>query len=149
MDEADMDYSNFETNDDESDIRSVKERLEHGALIHNLAHKIANGIEIESDLPELKKIKSFIEDLKANELKSEIDFLYPKDDQIIRGTIDLLAFCNDRIEVIDYKTDTNKNYIQKYKIQIEVYKEVVKSIYKDKKVTGKIYFVKLDEVVTV
>lgn len=149
MDEADMDYSNFETNDDESDIRSVKERLEHGALIHNLAHKIANGIEVESDLPELKKIKSFIEDLKANELKSEIDFLYPKDDQIIRGTIDLLAFFNDRIEVIDYKTDTNKNYIQKYKIQIEVYKDVVKSIYKDKKITGKIYFVKLDEVVPV
>ncbi|MEO6695503.1 MAG: UvrD-helicase domain-containing protein [Ignavibacteria bacterium] len=148
MDEADMDFGNFEPND-ENDLRTVKERLDHGALVHNLAHKIAGGIEVESDLPELIKIKTFLEDLKANELKSETDFILPKDDQIIRGTIDLLAFYDDRIEVIDYKTDTNKNYIQKYKIQIDVYKDVVKSIYKDKKVSGKIYFIELDEIVLV
>jgi ATP-dependent helicase/nuclease subunit A len=126
-------------------MTSRSEAFEYGNQIHNIAQKLANGFEINSDLDDVNRIKKIISNLKANELKSEVDFLFPKDEKIIRGTIDLLAFYDDRIEVIDYKTDRNKNYLENYKIQVEIYKDVVRSIYKDKKVIGKIFFVRLNE----
>ncbi len=126
-----------------------KESLEKGILIHQIAHKLANKAKADSDLEEIKQLKKFLSKLKANELKTEVDFLFPKEDKVIRGTIDLLAFYDDRIEVIDYKTDKNKKYLEKYKVQVGIYKDVIKNIYKDKQVNGKIYFIGLDEVLSV
>jgi len=149
MDEVKLKFDKRANSEDELATKSVEDRVNFGLQIHNAAHKIANGLDVETSSEEIKRMKKFINALKADELKSETDFLFPKDDKIIRGTIDLIAFYDDRIVVIDYKTDTNKNYLEKYKIQIEVYKDVVKSIYKDRKVTGKIYFLSLDEVVEI
>ncbi|MGB4852276.1 MAG: PD-(D/E)XK nuclease family protein, partial [Ignavibacteria bacterium] len=80
--------------------------------------------------------------------KSEVDFLMPdiESGNIIRGTIDLIAFYKDRIEIFDYKTDKNKNNLEKYKMQLSVYKKALKEIYKDKKLIAKIFFVSLDEI---
>ncbi|MFZ1460107.1 MAG: PD-(D/E)XK nuclease family protein, partial [Ignavibacteria bacterium] len=61
-------------------------------------------------------------------------------------TIDLIAFYKDRIEIFDYKTDKNKNNLEKYKMQLSVYKKALKEIYKDKKLIAKIFFVSLDEI---
>jgi len=149
MDEVNIKFEKMTEVKDEFALRSLTNSFDFGLQIHSAAHKIASGLEVDVSSEEIKKIKRFIGGLNANELKSETDFLYPKDDTIIRGTIDLMAFYDDRIEVIDYKTDINKNYLPKYKVQIEIYKEVVKSIYNDKEVTGKIYFVELDEVVNI
>ena len=144
-DENENDFSKMKKNSSFTD----KNKFEFGLMIHNIANKIANGIEIESEIKEVNRIKKFIIELKANELKSEVDFLYPEKEKIIRGTIDLLAFYDDRIEVIDYKTDSDKIFLEKYKIQIGVYRDVIKSIYKNKEVIAKIYFVGLDEVIIV
>ncbi|MBK8550188.1 MAG: UvrD-helicase domain-containing protein [Ignavibacteria bacterium] len=129
--------------------RASTEAMDHGVMIHQLAHRLANKVKVDSDNEEIKKLKKFISKLRANKLRTEVDFLYPKDDKVIRGTIDLIAFYDDRIEVIDYKTDRNKKYLEKYKIQVGIYKDVIKNIYKDKAVTGKIYFIGLDEVLSV
>lgn len=140
----------IEKADKESDSLILKtEAIEIGNRIHNIAQKIANGFKIDSDVIEVKRLQKFIGGLKATELKTETDFLFPKENRIIRGTIDLIAIYEDRIEVIDYKTDKNKNNLENYKIQIGIYKEVVKSIFKGKKVNGKIFFVSLDEIVEV
>lgn len=133
-----------------TDTRSVLskgEALAYGSKVHQLAHKLANGYGIDTEVEVVNKIKNFIKELNANELRSEVDFILPKGNEIIRGTIDLIAFYDDRIEVIDYKTDTNKRYLDKYQIQLGLYKEVIQSLFKDKKVVGKIFFVTLGEVV--
>ncbi|MEO8446473.1 MAG: 3'-5' exonuclease, partial [bacterium] len=130
-------------------VKAGKDALEFGNSIHKAAHRIASGVDTPVKTIELKRVKDFIEDLKARELKSEVDFIFPRGDEVIRGTIDLLAFYDDRIEVIDYKTDKNKSNLEKYRIQMSVYKDVVKSIYPDKKITGKIFFVCVDEVVEI
>ncbi|MEO8210008.1 MAG: 3'-5' exonuclease, partial [bacterium] len=135
--------------DESISLISRPDAVEFGIRIHNIAHKIANGFELDSQIEEVVNIKKFILSLNAKELKSEVDFLLPKKNEVIRGTIDLLAFFDDWIEVIDYKTDKTKKNIEKYKIQLEIYKEVVKSIYKEKKVTGKIFFVSLNEVIEI
>ncbi|MDQ3020897.1 MAG: ATP-dependent helicase [Bacteroidota bacterium] len=132
---------------EQSSLISRPDAIEYGIRVHNIAHKLANGFELDLEIEEVKNIKKFISGLNPLELKTETDFLFPKDDEVIRGTIDVLAIYSDRVEVIDYKTDKNRNYLDRYRVQIEIYKEVVKSIYKDKKVTGKIFFVSLNEVI--
>ncbi len=101
----------------------------------------SKGTELTSEVDEINRIKKFIRDLKADELKAEIDFLYPKGNNVIRGTIDLLAFYGDRIEIIDYKTDKSRKYENIYKVQLEIYRDVIKEIYKDKSFKEKEDFV--------
>lgn len=126
---------------------SLKKRYEFGLKIHIAAQRIANGIEVESDLPEIKRIKKYISGLNADELRAEVDFLMPDDESgnMIRGTIDLIAFYKDRIEITDYKTDRNKSNLEKYKMQLSLYKKALEEIYPDKKITGRIFFVCMDE----
>lgn len=149
MDEVKLKFAKMADNKDDFAVRPLEERIRFGLQIHNSAHKIANGIEVDDYCDEITSIKKFIKNLNAIRLKSEVDFLFPKDDKMIRGTIDLLAIYDDEIIVIDYKTDANKNYLERYKVQIGIYKDVVKNIYPEKKVTGKIYFLAADEVIEV
>ncbi|HMQ67805.1 MAG TPA: UvrD-helicase domain-containing protein [Ignavibacteria bacterium] len=124
-----------------------KSRFEFGRIVHEAANKIANGVEIKSEIDEINRIKNFIDSLNAKELKPEIDFLYPKEDKVIRGTIDLLAIYDDRIEIIDYKTDRSRKNEDKYRIQLGIYKDVIKELYKEKKVICKLYYVRLNETI--
>ncbi|HMS65032.1 MAG TPA: UvrD-helicase domain-containing protein [Ignavibacteria bacterium] len=153
MEEINADNLITEIDKKENSVNLEKKSLEFGLMIHRIANRLANGISVDSELPETGKIKKYLAGLNAYELKAEVDFLYPDNENgsnsIIRGTIDLLAFKEDEIIVIDYKTDSSKNNLEKYKLQLSIYIKVVKSIYKDMKVRGEIYFVCLDEVVAV
>ena len=143
------------TDEDFQDIKlshipkSKGSRYEYGISFHRLAQKLASGAEVKSTDELVTRIKKFINELEADETRTEVDFLYPRGNEIIRGTIDLLAFYDDRIEVIDYKTDANKNNLEKYRLQIGIYKEVIQKIYADKDVVGKLYFVRLDQIIEI
>lgn len=151
MEEIDFTKDVDQINQKDFSVNFEKRGLDFGLRIHNIANRIANGIKVDTELKEAERIEMFIENLKADELKAEVDFIYPdkKTGKTIRGTIDLLAFYEDRIEVIDYKTDSSKSNLERYKLQLEIYMNAVKSIYKDKNVSGKIYFVSLDEIVSI
>ena len=152
MEEIPEDKSEDEiTNADELNTYDLlkNKRFEFGKIVHEAANKIASGVELNSDIKEINSIEKFIKGLNANELKAEIDFLFPKGDTVIRGTIDLLAFYDDRVEIIDYKTDKSRKYESKYKIQLGIYRDVIKEIYKEKNIICKLYYVRLDETVEI
>lgn len=123
--------------------------FEYGNRIHLIAQKLAMGYESETGIEEINRLKNFINNLNAQELKTEVDFIYPKGNDVIRGTIDLLAFYDNTIEVIDYKTDKTRKGLDKYMIQIKIYMELVEKVFPRKKVKGKLFFVRLNEVVEV
>jgi ATP-dependent exoDNAse (exonuclease V) beta subunit len=87
--------------------------------------------------------------MRADEIKSEVEFILPLGNEVIRGVIDLLAFYDDRIEIIDYKTDSSQKNIEKYKIQLSVYKEAVSNIYPNREIKCKLFFVNLDKVIDI
>ena len=122
--------------------------IEFGKYIHYVAEQIALGKEVKEDIEEVNRVKKFISELNANELLTEIECSLPLDDYIIRGVIDLLAIYDDRIEIIDYKTDVSKNNHSEYIKQLSIYYHAVNGYY-NKKTVCKIYYVSLDEVVEV
>lgn len=128
---------------------SNDEALKYGIEIHLAAQRIANRIDPDKESAEVKNIFKFIENCGADEIKAEADFLYPLDNEIVRGTIDLLLIYKDRVEIVDYKTGTGKMYLEQYKKQISIYKEVIEKIYPGKKVFGTIYFTGLNEFIKI
>lgn len=123
--------------------------LEYGKEIHLAAFRHASGKVHKSASRGEKKVKEFIDSLNALSLEAEVDFSYPKDGMIIRGTIDLIAHYDGRILVVDYKTDKNKARNESYEQQVRLYIDAVKKIYKDKEVSGMIFYVGLDEKIPV
>ena len=73
----------------------------------------------------------------------------PFENDVIRGVIDLLVIYDDRIEIIDYKTDSSLDNIEKYKMQLSIYKKVIKNIYHDKKTVCKLFYVSLDKLIDI
>jgi ATP-dependent helicase/nuclease subunit A len=117
-----------------------------GNALHSFAHRLVLGINGQWDQPEADKIKKFIDSLNADELISEIECSLPVGDNLIRGEIDLLAIYNDRIEIIDYKSDMDYLNEVEYIKQLSVYYHVVQRIYLDKRISCSLYYVCLDEI---
>jgi superfamily I DNA/RNA helicase len=119
--------------------------MEYGTEIHLAAYRHAMGIGFKSESKGDERVKQFIDGLKAERLEAEVDFSLPKDGKLLRGAIDLLAHYNDRILVVDYKTDMDKSRHESYVEQVRLYIDAVKKLYSDKQVSGVIYYVGLDE----
>lgn len=128
-------------------IKTGKDKLEFGKRIHVFALKCASGLKPKAEIAEEKTVEKFLKDLKPDSVLCEVDFLYPEDDRVIRGTIDLVAIFKDRIVVIDYKTDKNTDFADKYQKQIGIYVNVMKNLHPDKKIEGKIFFVSINKII--
>ncbi|MBS1518783.1 MAG: UvrD-helicase domain-containing protein [Bacteroidetes bacterium] len=142
-------YSSDENESIPTYFTASNEAMAYGNKIHLAAQKLAYYTGIETGSSELQAITDFLKNCGADEIIPEADFLYPKGNKVIRGTIDLLLKYEDRIEIIDYKTDRSKKYIEKYKKQLGIYREAVSEIYPGKKITAKIFFTGLNEIVEV
>ncbi|MGQ9610378.1 MAG: 3'-5' exonuclease, partial [bacterium] len=112
--------------------------------LHNFAHKIALGFDDEWNDINAQRIRAFIKSLQAKELKPEIDCSLPVGDHLIRGVIDLLVIYDDKIEIIDYKSDTDDSNENEYRKQLSIYYHTVYQLHPGMKVTCKLYYVCLD-----
>jgi len=117
-----------------------------GNELHSFAQKIALGSFVNWDQPESEKIRSFIASLNAKELKTEIECSLPAGKNLIRGEIDLLAIYDNRIEIIDYKSDQDYLNEEEYRKQLSVYYHVIRQVYPQKNISCKLYYVCLDNI---
>lgn len=119
--------------------------LEFGREIHVAAYRHAKGIQVSDDSKAVKRIQEFIDSLGAQKLEAELDFSYPKDGKLIRGTIDLVAHFPDHILIVDYKTDKDLDKKASYEEQVKLYKEAAGKIFPGKEAKGMLYFTALDK----
>ncbi|MFB6215194.1 MAG: 3'-5' exonuclease, partial [Candidatus Bipolaricaulia bacterium] len=137
--------------------RSGGRGTEFGTMIHGFAEKIARGETVtvsegEEGKEDKENVRRFIRSL-TGKLLPEQEVLIPKYEEdskyVYHGSIDLVHVLDDRVQVIDFKTDRDRINEPEYRKQLALYAEAVSAEYPNKKVTGLIYYTASDELVTV
>ncbi|MBD3183315.1 AAA family ATPase [Candidatus Poribacteria bacterium] len=118
--------------------------MDFGNELHNFAQKVALGIDVQWNEPEAERIRSFITSLKARELRPEVQCSLPLGNDLIRGKIDLVAFCDDGITIVDYKSDLTEINEGEYQKQLSVYYHVLRELHPDKPIYCSLYYVSMD-----
>ncbi|MCQ2086044.1 MAG: UvrD-helicase domain-containing protein [archaeon] len=113
-------------------ISAISKGVEYGVKVHKAAYLMAHGRKFDDSLPETAIISEILHNLKNANISVEVPCVLPIKNISIKGVIDLMAEYDDRIEIHDYKTDINDNYLEHYKLQVSVYAQVAK--FKGKKV---------------
>ncbi|MBS3766263.1 UvrD-helicase domain-containing protein, partial [Candidatus Bipolaricaulota bacterium] len=130
---------------------------EFGTMIHEFAEKLARGEKLEPPFEgrgseDKENLFGFITSLEGD-FYPEQEVLVPRHEgnrkYVYHGSIDLLNVMEDRVEVIDYKTDLDKTLQGEYEKQLELYREAAANSFPEKDVTGIIFYTKEGERVEV
>jgi len=129
----------------ELDINNINEEgVKHGTKVHEYAEKIVDQeTKIEPRNQDEKNVKKILENLvgeKVAEQKIKIPVKENGQKKVYNGVIDLLNIREDKVKIIDWKTDSAKNNRQDYLKQLEIYQEGVEKIFPDKKVEKELVY---------
>ena len=116
---------------------------EFGIKVHKFAEKYAKGEDVEPRNEDEEKVKEVIDSLEG-ELRPEVPIKIPEEGEdrkiLYSGTIDLLHITEDKVEIIDWKTDLTKENHEEYQKQLEIYEKGIAIIYRSKDVESKIIY---------
>ncbi|MGB3924475.1 MAG: PD-(D/E)XK nuclease family protein, partial [Bacteroidales bacterium] len=100
---------------------------------------LANGYRPLGILPKQGALRHCLnyfqnnKDLLNRVIETEIDVSYEKDDYIINGKVDLLLGKDEKLEVLDFKSQPrpvkNDTVLEKYRYQLHVYAHILKERY--------------------
>ncbi len=124
----------------EEEIKTVEKKIFYNFIKSDLYTRMLNSKEVEEE-------KHFVLELLAKDYYEEVE-----DDEkiLLNGIIDCYFVEEDEIVIVDYKSDyvTDKNMdnlIKQYKVQLDIYKEVLENT-TDKKVKQCIiHFLKINK----
>ena len=116
---------------------------EFGTKVHDFAEKYAKGEDMEPRNKDEENVKEFIDSLEG-ELKPEVPIKIPEEGSdrktLYSGTIDLLHITEDKVEIIDWKTDLTRENHEEYEKQLEVYGKGIKRIFSGKEVEKQVFY---------
>ena len=85
----------------------------------------ACALSIAEGFPGSGFYKTYVEGRRT---ETEVRFYYPEEGKVLEGVADLIAFGEDRLTIIDYKTDRRRNPEQ-HRGQLENYAKALSEIY--------------------
>ncbi|MFP4050717.1 MAG: UvrD-helicase domain-containing protein [Thermoplasmata archaeon] len=130
---------------DTSEFERAEEGLgmEYGTKVHRFAEMYAEGEEIEPTNQDEENVKRFIDSLEG-ELLTEKNCLLPLDIDdkriLFQGIIDLIHINDNKIQIIDFKTDRNKSSITEYRKQLSIYYKSVEGVYPKKNIESNVFY---------
>ncbi|MFW6196513.1 MAG: PD-(D/E)XK nuclease family protein, partial [Thermoplasmatota archaeon] len=117
--------------------------MEYGTKVHRFAELYAEGKDIEPTNEDEENIKQFINSLEG-ELLTEKNCLLPLDiDEkrlLFQGIIDLIHINKSKVQIIDFKTDRDKNSITEYRKQLSIYKKAVEGVHPEKNIESYVFY---------
>ncbi|AOV94915.1 hypothetical protein AQV86_03240 [Nanohaloarchaea archaeon SG9] len=136
VDKEDLEVFEVESvNSERNELRSVHSELdvvegdkEKGNGLHEFAEAYANGEDVEASNSREKEVKEFIDSLEG-ELEAEKHVSIPVDGKVYESVIDLVHVTEEKVEVIDYKTDSNPDNMKEYQKQVECYRKGLEQIF--------------------
>ena len=132
---------------DEVSIKNVIDLLYNEKRYTDIEYQVL--CEYEDKLNAFIESKAFQLMTSAQECLREQPFSFMKDGQLIHGTFDVLCIYDEKLCIIDYKTDRvsqytkNEELIKKHAFQLNLYKEALQSIYPDKTIEGYLYYLEI------
>ena len=130
---------------DEMDLEedTIGRGKEFGNQVHEFAERYAKGKEVEPRNEDEENVKDLIDSLDG-ELRPEVPIKIPEkggDRKVLySGKIDLLHVTEDKVEIIDWKTDLTKENHEEYEKQLEIYEKGIKRIFNNKKLAKNIFY---------
>ena len=101
------------------------EGTKYGTKVHEYAYLMWRGRKCDESFKEYARIREILDGVSDAMTLAEVRFVLPVDDVSIKGTIDLLAEFDDRIEIHDYKTDGTMANNALYELQLSIYAAAV------------------------
>jgi len=121
------------------DSEKVNEKVIADDFENNYKGLLANGyrpLGLQSKEGALRHVINYFQnnkDLMKRVIETEIDVSYEKDDYIISGKVDLLLGRDDKLELLDFKSQQkpvkNDAMLEKYRYQLHVYAHILKERY--------------------
>lgn len=122
------------------DGEKVTEKIISEDFENNYKGLLANGYRPLGILPKQGALRHCLnyfinnKDLLNRVIETEIDVSFEKDDYIINGKVDLLLGKDDKLEVLDFKSQPrpvkNDAFLEKYRYQLHVYAHILKERYR-------------------
>jgi superfamily I DNA/RNA helicase len=139
-----MDDSVFEGGDvDVEPERDGEGGMDFGTRVHDFAEAYVLGVDVTPSNDHEERIQELIDGL-TGELFAEEDAVLPLEVDgervAITGVVDLVHVTDDRVEIIDYKTDGSRRAQDEYRKQLSVYHHVLSSVYPDREVTTSLFY---------
>ena len=136
VDREDLELFEIEAPDRETvELRSVHSEMEvvegdreKGEKLHEFAEAYVNGEDVEASNTREQEVKEFIDSLDG-ELEAEKAVKIPLDGKVYEGVIDLIHKTDEKVEVIDYKTDSNPENMDEYTEQVECYRKGLEELF--------------------
>jgi ATP-dependent exoDNAse (exonuclease V) beta subunit len=117
--------------------------MEFGRIVHEFAERYARGEDVEPEPADERAIAEFLDD-QSGELVTEEWVYLPLSvdgDQVtVTGIVDLLVVEDDRVQVVDYKTDRSRRAHDEYRKQVSVYYHVVAECYPERAVETGVFY---------
>ena len=117
--------------------------VEFGTRVHDFAEQYAEGEPVEPSNADERTVATFLDSLPG-ELVPEENASLPievgSDRVTISGIVDLLHVTDERVDIVDYKTDRGRHAESEYRKQLSVYSHVVRETYPDRRVTASILY---------
>ena len=133
---------------------------EFGTRVHEFAEAYASGEDVavpgpggpDGEEPDWANVVALIDSLDG-ELFVEQEAVLPLDVDgetvAISGVVDLVCVGEDRVEVIDFKTDRDRRAAEEYRKQLSVYWHVLDAVYPEREVEAKVCWTEEGESVEV
>lgn len=111
-----------------SELEIVEGDKEKGKGLHEFAEKYVKD-DLEPSNEREREIKKFVDSLEG-ELRAEVEVKIPKSSgNVYSGKVDLLHIMDEKVEVIDYKTDSHPENKDEYRKQVEMYRKGLEKIF--------------------
>ncbi|QGN07918.1 ATP-dependent helicase [Halorhabdus sp. CBA1104] len=117
--------------------------VDFGSRVHDFAEAYALEDDVTPSNPHEQRVVEFVDDLPG-ELHVEEPVTLPievEDQRItISGIVDLVHVTADRVDIIDYKTDSTRHAQPEYRKQLSVYYHVLSEWFAEKDVTTSLFY---------
>ncbi len=117
--------------------------MEYGIKVHRFAEMYVKGEDIQPTNKDEKNVKQFIDSLEG-ELLTEMNCLLPLDIEnkriLFQGIIDLIHINQNKVQIIDFKTDRDKSSITEYRKQLSIYHMALRGVYPDKEIGSYVFY---------